>query len=146
MKDTSFRPFLLPSLVLFLGGWGGLALLVTQTRPTALPRWGAYALFSLALAGTALPVLYFFHWRFPETPPVGENILLRQTFWVSIYGTMILWLQQWRVATTELIFLLGIGFLLIEWLIRFRERSRSDASETPSDETAASPTSGDSSL
>ena len=136
---SSFRPFLLPSLLLALLGWGGIALLVTQTRPVAPARWAVYALFALALVGTALPVVYFFHWRFPDTPPAGVHVIIRQTLWVSAYGTTLLWLQQWRVATTEIVFLLAIGFILIEWLIRFRERNREELSESPSDEMPESP-------
>jgi hypothetical protein len=123
-NSRSFRPFFLPSLILFFFGGGGLALLITQTRPTAPARWAGYALFALALAGAALPVIYFLHWRFPETPPAKDTVLVRQALSVSVYGTLLLWLQQWRMATTEIVFLLAIGFIVIEWLIRFRERSR----------------------
>ncbi len=120
----SFRPFAIPALVMSLGGWGGLALLVWYTLPTVWPRWGFFALLTLALTGTSLPVIYFLHRRFPSEPPAGPRVIVRQAIWVGVYGTTLAWLQLGRVVTLWVAFGLATGFILLEGLIRLRERSR----------------------
>jgi hypothetical protein len=44
----SFRPFILPTLLLFFGGWGGVAALVLYTEPLVWMRWALFALLFLA--------------------------------------------------------------------------------------------------
>lgn len=119
----SFRPFLLPTLVFLLGGWGGIVALVLYTEPQVWPRWALFALLFLALTGAALPIVYFFHLRFPSHPPATARVILRQAQWVGAYGLALLWLRWGNLLSLWLT--LGIaGILLaIEWLIRLRERS-----------------------
>jgi hypothetical protein len=125
MSDLpSFRPFILPTLVLFFGGWGGVAALVFYTDPLVWMRWALFALLFLALTGTALPFVYFFHLRFPSEPPPGPRVILRQAQWVGVYVLVLLWLRQGNLLSLWLILGLAGGLLAIEWLIRLRERSR----------------------
>jgi hypothetical protein len=125
MSDSpSFRPFILPALFLILGGWGGLAALVYYTEPLVWPRWALFALLFLALTGTSLPIIYFFHLRFPTDPPAGPRVIVRQAQWVGVYGLVLLWLRQGDLLTLWLTLGLAGGLLAIEWLIRLRERSR----------------------
>ena len=70
-ESPSFRPFILPTLILIFGGWGGLAALVLYTEPLVWMRWALFSLLFLALTGTSLPVIYFFHRRFPSDPPAA---------------------------------------------------------------------------
>lgn len=125
MTETpSFRPFILPTLLLFFGGWGGVAALVFYTEPMVWMRWALFALLFLALTGTALPIIYFFHVRYPSDTPIGPRIIIRQAQWVGVYGLILLWLRQGDLLTLWLALGLAVGLLAIEWLIRLRERSR----------------------
>jgi len=110
--------------MLILGGWGGLAALVYFTEPLVWMRWSLFALLFLALTGTALPIIYFFHRRFPSDAPAGPRVIVRQSQWVGAYGLILLWLRQGDLLTLWLTLGLAGGLLAIEWLIRLRERSR----------------------
>jgi hypothetical protein len=120
----SFRSFILPTLLLIFGGWGGVVALVFYTEPLVWMRWALFALLFLALTGTALPIVYFFHLRFPSEPPPGPRVILRQAQWVGVYVLILLWLRQGDLLSLWLILGLAGGLLAIEWLIRLRERSR----------------------
>ena len=123
-ESTSFRSFILPTLLLFFGGWGGLAALVYFTEPLVWNRWALFALLFLALTGTAIPIVYFFHLRFPSDTPVGPRVIVRQAQWVGVYGLVLLWLRWGNLLTLWLTLGFAGGLLAIEWLIRLRERSR----------------------
>jgi hypothetical protein len=124
MPETpSFRPFILPSLLLIFGGWGGVAALVFLAEPLVWRHWALFALLFLALTGTALPIVYVFHLRFPSDQPPGQRVILRQSQWVGVYGLILLWLRRGHLLTLWLTLGLAAGLLAIEWLIRLRERS-----------------------
>jgi hypothetical protein len=123
-EQFSFRPFGLSSLVLMLIGWGGLYLLLTETLPYVWPRWGFFVLTLMAVTGTALPIVYFFHRRFPDEAPAQAGVVVRQALWFGIYAAMLGWLQLGRLVTVYVILGLAGGLAAIEYLIRLRERSR----------------------
>ncbi len=120
----SFWSFLWISLVLGVIGWGGLVLLIFMTQPTLGPRWLFFFLFTLALSGTALPVTYFLNRRFPAVPPVDGGVGLREAMWVGVYGSLIAWLQMGGVLTSGLAFVLALGLVVVEFLLRMGERSQ----------------------
>jgi hypothetical protein len=127
MDTTSSPPvkaFLPAALILALLGWGGLAYIIIFTLPTVGPRWLFFFLAVLALTGTALPVVAFLNRRFPSTPPPTTSVVLRQSLWVGIYLPTLAWLQIGRVLNIALVLLLALGFVLIEWLLRLREKSQ----------------------
>lgn len=128
-----FRVFLWASILLSLFGWGGLAVLFATTLPTLGPRWLFFFLLLTGLSGIALPVAYFINVRFATTPPADGSAILREAMLVGIYGCLIAWLQQGRVLTTPLAIILGLGFFLVEFLLRVREVSLWRPSE-PGDE------------
>lgn len=105
-------------------GWGGLAALILSTLPTVGPRWLFFFLAVLALTGTALPVMAFINRRFPSQPAPTSAIIVRQSLWVGVYGATIAWLQIGRVLTPTLAILLAAGLVLIEFLLRFSEKSQ----------------------
>lgn len=109
--------------MLSLFGLGGLAVLIATTLPTHGPRWLFFFLLLSALSGLALPVAYFLNLRFQTTPPADGSSVLREAMLVGIYGCIIAWLQLGRVLTTPLAIILGLGFFLIEFLLRVREIS-----------------------
>jgi hypothetical protein len=105
-------------------GWGGLAAVVFLTLPTVGPRWLFFFLGVLALTGSALPAIAFLNRRFPSIPAADAGIILRQALWVGVYGSMLAWLQIGRVLTGPLALVLAIGLVIIEWLLRLREKSQ----------------------
>jgi hypothetical protein len=117
--------YLLPTAIILSSiGWGGLTFLLINTLPTLGPRWLFFFFGVLALTGTALPVLAFLNRRFPSHPPATRLTILRQSLWFGIFVPTLAWLQLGRALTPALAMLLAIGFFLIEWLLRLREKSR----------------------
>ena len=123
MQIPIFRPFAISSLIMILVGWGGLAGVVNFALPFVWFRWGFFALLILAVTGTVLPIVYFFHRRFPDNPPAEAHVIARQSVWFGVYGAMLAWLQLGRLVTVYVILGLAGGLLAIEYFIRLRERS-----------------------
>ncbi len=109
-----------------LVGWGGLAIVifVFMVPPLVWARWGFFALWFTALAGTALPVTYFLNLRFPSDPPAEPNAIVRQALWVGVYGATLAWLQLGHLATLWVWIGLAAGLVAIESVIRSREKAR----------------------
>jgi len=126
-SQPTFRSYLLSTLALILIGWGGIAALFYYSLPFVWARWGFFALGIMALTGTALPVVYFFHRRFPDDPPAASNVIVRQALWVGVYASTLAWLQLGRLVTLYVILGLAGGLIAIEYFIRLREK----ASRTP---------------
>jgi hypothetical protein len=118
---TSFLP---TAFILAAIGWAGLFFLLSRTLPTVGSRWLFFFLSVLALTGTVLPVVAFLNRRFPSNPPATPGVILRQSLWIGIYGPTLAWLRIPRVLTAALAVLLAIGLILIEVLLRLRERSQ----------------------
>jgi len=115
--------FLPAALILMILGWGGLYTIVTYTTPSGGSRWAFFFSAVLALSGTALPGVAYLNRRFPSTPSSTPAVILRQAVWIGIYFPTLAWLQIGRVLTPAIALLLAIGLMLIEWLLRLRERS-----------------------
>ncbi len=124
MQKNSFRPFLPATLTMFIIGWVGLYLLVNFTLPTLGPRWAFFFLTTFALSGTALPIVYFFNYRFNFKNFPAPNILTRQALWVGVYGATLAWLQLGQVANISIALGLALGLIAIEALIRLREKAQ----------------------
>jgi len=128
MMDTDTPPsvisFLPTAFLLSVAGWGGLAAVVIYTLPLVPWRWLFFFLLVLALTGTVLPVIAFLNRRFPSRPAPSQGVILRQALWVGIYFPTLAWLQIPRVLTPALALLLAIGLILIEGLLRMREKAQ----------------------
>ena len=122
-EQLNFKPFGLSALLLIILGWGGLYLLITQTLPDVWPRWGFFVLTLMALTGTSLPIVYFFHRRFPDDPPAEAHVIVRQALWFGVYGATLAWLQLGRLVTVYVVLGLAGGLIAIEYFMRLRERS-----------------------
>ncbi|MFH1185261.1 MAG: hypothetical protein V1755_09525 [Chloroflexota bacterium] len=124
-RPPSARQYLVSSLFLMAAGWGGLVLLifVFQLPPVVWARWGFFALWFTALSGTALPVVYFLNLRFPSNPPAEPRSIVRQALWVGVYGCVLAWLQLGQVMAFWIWMGLAGGLILVEYLIRLRERA-----------------------
>ena len=123
-QTPSVNKFMPASLFLAIIGWGGLIALIYFTMPTVGPRWLFFFLSVLAVTAIALPLAAFLNNRFPSTPPATTGVILRQALWVGIYFPTLAWLQIGRVLAPSLALLLAVGFILIEFLLRLREKSQ----------------------
>jgi hypothetical protein len=120
----AFKPYLPVTIFLCLFGWGGLAFVILSTLPTLGPRWLFFFFGVLALTGTTIPVSYFINLRFPSNPPASSGVIIRQSCWVGIYGGILAWLQLGRVLTPVIAAVLAGALMVIEIILRMRERSR----------------------
>ena len=120
---TTFRTYLVSMITLLLVGWGGVFFVIYFSLPYVWSRWGFFVLGFMALTGTALPIVYFLHLRFPEDPPVGSNVIVRQSLWVGVYGATLAWLQLGRLVTLYVILGLAGGLVAAEYFIRVREKA-----------------------
>lgn len=118
-----FKTFGIAALLLMIVGWGGLYFVVTQTLPYVWPRWAFFALVLMALTGTVLPVVYFFHRRFPGEKPAEASVIVRQAMWFGVYGATLAWLQLGRLVTVYVILGLAGGLAAIEYFTRLREKA-----------------------
>ena len=109
--------------MLLLLGWGGLFATLFFSLPFVWSRWGFFVLGIMALTGTALPITYFLHRRFPSEPPVDPNVIVRQSLWVGVYGGTLAWLQLGRLVTLYVILGLAGGLIAAEYFIRMREKA-----------------------
>ena len=71
-----------------------------------------------------MPVMAFLNLRFPSTPPASAWVVVRQSLWCGLYIPTLAWLQAGRVLTLPMAVLLAAGLILIEFLLRLRERSQ----------------------
>ncbi len=134
-EPLHFKPFGVSALILILIGWGGLIYLVTQTLPFVWSRWGFFVLTLMGITGALLPIVYFFHRRFPDQPPADANVITRQALWFGIYGATLAWLQLGRLVTVYVILGLAIGLIAIEYFIRMRERAHWTPPANPDERT-----------
>lgn len=116
--------FLPSAIILLIVGWGGLYFLAKIASPTGGTRWLMFFLGFLAITGTALIPVAFLNRRFPSLPPPTPLVILRQSLWVGIYLTTLARLQTDFVLTLPVALLLALGLILIEWMLRLRERSQ----------------------
>lgn len=133
--DRSYRffPVFITSVILILLGVFGLGALFIFTVPTLGPRWLLFFLVTLLFSGLALPVVYYLHKRFPSNPPVTPVVMVREALWFGLFVDIILWLQFGKVLNPALAIFIAIGLLIIELLIRMRERSRFSPENTSDD-------------
>ena len=122
-KLPPFWTFFSVSTILCLLGWSGLVLLVFLVPPTIGPRWLFFFLLFLAVSGTAMPVAYFLNRRFPVDPAVDGGVIVREAMWTAAYFSVLAWLMEGNVLTSGLALVLGVGLLLVEFLLRIGERS-----------------------
>lgn len=117
------RAFLAASLILVIVGSSGFFAIINLTEPSGGTRWAFFFCSVLVLSGLALPGVAYLNTRFPSIPPATQTVILRQAIWLGIYLPTLAWLRIGRVLNLSLAILLAAGFILIEWLLRLRERN-----------------------
>lgn len=120
----SFSGYLVTAAILMVIGWGGLFAVVQFTTPAGGTRWLFFLMLLLAITGTMLPLVAFLNRRFPSNPPAPNLVIVRQAMWFGVYISTLAWLQIGRVLSSTLALLLLVGLVIIEWLLRLRERSQ----------------------
>ena len=119
-EKPSFRPFIVPMLLLLVGGWSGLALVLNFSLPTLWPRWAFFALIVAAFTGTALPVSFLLNQRLMSN---DAGVVTRQAIWVGIYFAILAWLQIGDILNFSVALWFVLGFMAVEYLIQLRERA-----------------------
>jgi hypothetical protein len=122
-----FRPVLITSLILFGIGAVGLTLIFLLTLPTLGPRWLLYFLTPFLICGLVLPLAWLVNRRLANRFPPSGSILLREIVMLGLYVDIIVWLQFGKVLSFALAVFLLAGIILIEILLRWRERNRFNA-------------------
>jgi len=135
-QPLTFRNYLISTLALMIIGWGGIAALFYFSLPYIWSRWGFFVLSIMALAGTALPIVYFLHRRFPTEPPAESNVIVRQALWVGVYAATLAWLQLGRLVTIYVILGLAGGLIATEYFIRIREKANRQLPVIPDDDAS----------
>ena len=123
-SPPAVRSFLPAALILIVIGWGGYAYIVNWTDPSGGTRWAFFFTSVLGLTGVALPIVAYLNRRFPSVPAPSPVVIVRQAIWIGIYFPTLAWLRIGRVVNLSLALLLAAGLILIEFLLRLRERSQ----------------------
>jgi hypothetical protein len=142
--NSSFRPYLASTILLFIIGWGCIAFAIFSLTPTVWARWLLFFGGTLGLTSLALPATWFLNLRFPSDPPIGATVIMRQAIWVGVYGALLTWLQQERLVTLWTGLGLAAGLIAIEYLVRMRENARwQPSADFPSSAGGQSPADAD---
>jgi len=128
---SAFSSVLVTSVLLILVGGVGLFLLFNLTVPTLGPRWLLFFLLTFLASGVALPFAYFINLRFPSNPPAPSSVLVREALFFGLYIDLVIWLQFGKVLNFAIAVFLLIGFGMIEFLLRWRERNRFSPGTSP---------------
>ncbi len=123
-SSPSILSFLPASILLGAFGWAGIITVVLLTTPQGGTRWAFFFFGIIAITATFLPVMAYLNLRFPSDPPVSHWVIVRQSLWIGIYVPTLAWLQIGRVLTLPMALLFAAGLILIEVLLRLRERSQ----------------------
>jgi len=122
-QKYTFRIYSFSTILLLLLGWGGVAYTLLYSLPFVWSRWSFFFFGIMGLTGFALPIVYLFHKKFPETPAAEPNVIIRQAMWVGVYGATLAWLQLGRLVTMNIMLGLAGGIVAAEYFIRIREKA-----------------------
>ncbi len=123
-KDSlRFRTVLPITLILALPGWFGLIYLMTQTVPDLGNRWLFYVCVVFALTGSLIPVVAYLNRVIQPFGQATFEIVVREATMIGIYAGILIWLNKGQVLSFGLALILAVGLLLIELLLRLRNRS-----------------------
>ena len=112
------------TLVLAIPGLFWLIYLVTSTLPNLGNRWMFFASAVLVVSGLSLPLVAYLNRIIEPFGPATYETVVREATMLGVYGGILLWLNKGQILSPGLALILGIGFILVELLIRLRNRSQ----------------------
>ncbi len=126
MRNDSFLPpfgkiFLMTLFLVVIGG-SGLAFTLFMLEPRLGPRWLFFFFLVIFGAGLALPGSFIIQRRFAKDY-VPSRVLVREAILFGVFLAVLAWLQLGRILTNLIIAIIGVGFLLLEMLLRMAEKS-----------------------
>jgi len=118
------RGVLLAALIMFVTGWGGLAVLVVNTRPRIGGEiWLFFILLQIAVTGAAIPIMRLVSQRLArkqeDAPMTG--LVLRRSVWAGIIAVTCAWLLIPRYLTLPIFLIVILLFVVIEIFLANRE-------------------------
>ena len=116
------RGVLLAALVMSIGGWGGLAYLVVNTRPRIGGEiWLFFILLQIAVTGAAIPIVRWFSRRLAREDAPMTGLVVRRSVWIGMFAVICAWLLIPRYLTLPIVLVLILLFVVIEIFLRNRE-------------------------
>jgi O-antigen/teichoic acid export membrane protein len=119
------------TILLAFPGWFGLAYLMTQTVPDLGNRWLFYVALVFALTGISIPFVAYLNRVIRWLGPASFEIIIRESTMIGIFAGILIWFNKGQVLSFGLGLILAIGLLLIELLLRFRNKSEWHPEEDP---------------
>ena len=112
------------SLILAVPGWIWLIYLVTQTLPDLGSRWMFFAAVMVAVAGSSIPIIAYLNRIIKLFGPATYETIVREGILVGLYAGILLWLNKGQILNFGVAIILAVGMLLVEILLRIRNRSQ----------------------
>jgi hypothetical protein len=97
---------------------------MTSTLPDLGNRWMFFAAAVLAISGLSLPLVTYLNRIVQPFGPANFESVVRESTMIGVYAGILLWLNKGQVLSAGLALILGIGIVLVELLVRLRNRSR----------------------
>lgn len=117
---SSFFPLM---FFLAVPGWIWLIYLMTQTLPTLGNRWMFFVATVFTVTGTTVPLVAYLNRIIKPFGPATFEMIVRESTFIGVYAGILIWLNKGQVLTYGLALILGIGFFIVELLMRLRTRS-----------------------
>ena len=76
-----------------------------------------------AVTGTSMPLVAYLNRIIKPFGPATYEMIVRESTIIGVYAGILIWLNKGQILTYGLAIILGIGFLIVESLIRLRTRS-----------------------
>jgi len=108
------------AIILALTGWAGVVYLFVNVHPTLPAKAAFLALWTIALIGTAWPVILALHRRFRGEPSAWT--VWRQSAWIGVFGALAAWLQRNRVLNLPTAVISAGVFVVFEVFLSLRAR------------------------
>lgn len=131
--SPTVRSVLPITFLLAIPGWFGLVYLMTQTIPDLGNRWLFYVSIVFALTGTSIPLVAFLNRVIRFQGPVSFETIIRESTMIGTFTGILIWLNKGQVLSFGLGLILAVGLLLIELLLRLRNRSEWHPVQDPDD-------------
>ena len=112
------------SLILGIPGIFWLIYLMTSTIPDLNNRWMFFTAAVLAISGLSMPLVAYLNRIIQPIGPANFETVVRESTMLGVYTGILLWLNKGQVLSGGLALILGIGIILLELLIRLRNRSQ----------------------